>query len=77
LPKLIPHHRITGNIVTAALRPECLAAAREVASQSGLKLTEWHFECQRLNENQEPENYKAKAEIWKVESGNQKLKAEN
>jgi UDP-N-acetylmuramyl pentapeptide phosphotransferase/UDP-N-acetylglucosamine-1-phosphate transferase len=68
LPKLIPHQRITGIIITAALRPESLAAAREVASQSGIKLTEWHFECRRLNENQEPEIYKAKTETWKVES---------
>jgi UDP-N-acetylmuramyl pentapeptide phosphotransferase/UDP-N-acetylglucosamine-1-phosphate transferase len=68
LPKLIPHHRITGIIITAALRPESLAAARQAASQYGLMLTEWHFECQRLDEDQKTEICEAKAEILKVES---------
>jgi FlaA1/EpsC-like NDP-sugar epimerase len=49
LPQLIPHHRITGIIVTAALRPESLAAVRELASQLGLSLSEWRFETRTLD----------------------------
>jgi hypothetical protein len=41
LPQLIPHHRITGIIITATLKPETLAALRETASQSNLALSEW------------------------------------
>jgi UDP-N-acetylmuramyl pentapeptide phosphotransferase/UDP-N-acetylglucosamine-1-phosphate transferase len=59
LPQLIPHHRITGIIITATLSPESLAAARELASQYGLSLSEWRFESRRLNENQKPEIRKA------------------
>jgi UDP-N-acetylmuramyl pentapeptide phosphotransferase/UDP-N-acetylglucosamine-1-phosphate transferase len=59
LPQLIPHHRITGIILTTALRPESLAAAQELASQHGLVLSEWRFETRTLNEKQKPEIRKA------------------
>jgi glycosyltransferase involved in cell wall biosynthesis len=49
LPRLIPHHRITGLVITTALRPESLLAAKELASQYGLKLWEWRFETQTLD----------------------------
>jgi UDP-GlcNAc:undecaprenyl-phosphate GlcNAc-1-phosphate transferase len=49
LPQLIPHHRITGIIITTALRPESLAAVQELASQHGLSLSEWRFETRRLD----------------------------
>jgi UDP-N-acetylmuramyl pentapeptide phosphotransferase/UDP-N-acetylglucosamine-1-phosphate transferase len=55
LPQLIPHHRITGIIITTALRPESLSAVQELASQHGLSLSEWHFETRTLNGNQKPE----------------------
>jgi len=44
LPRLIPHHRITGLIITTALRPDALLAAHELAAQHGLSLSEWRFE---------------------------------
>ena len=49
LPQLIPHHRITGIIITTTLRPESLAAARELASQHGLSLSEWRFQTRTLD----------------------------
>jgi UDP-GlcNAc:undecaprenyl-phosphate GlcNAc-1-phosphate transferase len=49
LPRLIPHHRITGIIITTALNPESLAATQELASQHGLSLSEWHFETRTLD----------------------------
>ncbi len=49
LPKLIPHHRITGIVITTALRPESLRAARELAAQHGLSLCEWRFESRTLD----------------------------
>jgi FlaA1/EpsC-like NDP-sugar epimerase len=61
LPQIIPRRRITGIIITAALRPESLATVRELASQHGLSLSEWRFECRTLNENQ-------KSEILKIET---------
>jgi hypothetical protein len=48
LPQLIPHHRITGLVITTALRPESLLAARELASHYGLSLCEWRFESRTL-----------------------------
>jgi hypothetical protein len=48
LPQLIPHHRITGLIITTELRPESLLAAQELASQYGLSLSDWHFESRSL-----------------------------
>ena len=48
LPQLIPHHRITGIIITARLVPESSAAVRELASRHGLLLSEWRFETRRL-----------------------------
>jgi len=48
LPSLIPHHQITGIIITTALKPESLAAARDLAFQHGLGLSEWRFENRRL-----------------------------
>jgi FlaA1/EpsC-like NDP-sugar epimerase len=60
LPQLILHHRITGIILTTALRPESLAAARQMASEYGLSLSEWRFESRTFNENRKPE-------IWKAE----------
>jgi UDP-N-acetylmuramyl pentapeptide phosphotransferase/UDP-N-acetylglucosamine-1-phosphate transferase len=50
LPQLIPHHRITGLIITTNLRPESLLAAHELASQHGLSLSEWRFESRTLDE---------------------------
>ena len=58
LPQLIPHHRITGIIITTELRPENLPVVQELASRHGFSLSEWHFETRRLNENQKPENRK-------------------
>jgi FlaA1/EpsC-like NDP-sugar epimerase len=49
LPQLIPHHRITGIVITTALRPESLRAARELAAQHGLSLCEWRFESRTLD----------------------------
>lgn len=49
LPQLIPQHRITGLIITTALRPESLLAAQQLASQHGLSLSEWRFESRSLN----------------------------
>jgi hypothetical protein len=43
LPHLIETHRIAGIVITAALPPEALAAAREIALKHHLRLTEWHF----------------------------------
>jgi hypothetical protein len=48
LAQLIPHHRITGIIITTALRPESLAAAQELASQHGLSLSEWRFVTRKM-----------------------------
>lgn len=59
LPQLIPHHRITGLIICAALRPESLQAAQELAAQYGLTLTEWRFECRRLEIAPAPEPLRA------------------
>jgi UDP-N-acetylmuramyl pentapeptide phosphotransferase/UDP-N-acetylglucosamine-1-phosphate transferase len=49
LPQLIAHHRITGLIITTALRPESLLAAQELASQHGLSLSEWRFESRTVD----------------------------
>jgi hypothetical protein len=49
LQQLIPRHRITGIIITTALRPESLAAVQELASQHSLSLSEWRFETRRLD----------------------------
>ncbi len=49
LPQLIPHHRITGLVITTALRPESFLAAQELASQHGLCLSEWRFESRTLD----------------------------
>ena len=62
LPQLIPHHRITGIIITAALKPETLSAVRELAAQQGLRLSEWSFQnrplevaaVQKPSEKQQP-----------------------
>ena len=48
LPRLIPQHRITGLVITTKLRPESLLAARELAAQYGLSLSEWRFESRTL-----------------------------
>jgi len=50
LPQIVPHHRITGLIITTKLRPESLLAAQELASQHGLSLSEWRFESRTLDE---------------------------
>ena len=44
LPQLIPHHRITGLVITTTLRPESLLAAQRLAAQFGLSLTQWRFQ---------------------------------
>jgi hypothetical protein len=49
LPQLIPRHRITGLIITTALRPDSLLAVQEMASQHGLSLSEWCFESRVLD----------------------------
>jgi UDP-N-acetylmuramyl pentapeptide phosphotransferase/UDP-N-acetylglucosamine-1-phosphate transferase len=54
LPQLIPLHRITGLIITTALRPESLLAAQEMASYYGLSLSEWRFESRTLEGIQAP-----------------------
>jgi hypothetical protein len=43
LPRLIPLHRITGIIITAALSPELRAAVQELACKHGVVLSEWGF----------------------------------
>jgi UDP-GlcNAc:undecaprenyl-phosphate/decaprenyl-phosphate GlcNAc-1-phosphate transferase len=48
LPKIVPHHRISAIVITTALRPEALAAVREMALQHGLSLCEWRFESRDL-----------------------------
>jgi hypothetical protein len=49
LPQLIPHHRITGVVITTALRPESLLALQALASQHGLSVSEWRFESRMLD----------------------------
>jgi UDP-N-acetylmuramyl pentapeptide phosphotransferase/UDP-N-acetylglucosamine-1-phosphate transferase len=49
LPQLIPHHRITGIILTTTLKPEALKAVQDMAAQYGLSLSEWRFETRPLN----------------------------
>jgi hypothetical protein len=49
LPQLIPHHRITGLVITTALRPESLLAAQALAWRHGLSLCEWRFESRSLD----------------------------
>jgi FlaA1/EpsC-like NDP-sugar epimerase len=49
LPQLLPRHRITGIIITTALKPEFLSAVQELASQHGLSLSEWRFETRTLH----------------------------
>lgn len=48
LPALIDRHRITGIIITAALRPDSLLAVQELASHHGLSLGEWRFETRSM-----------------------------
>jgi UDP-N-acetylmuramyl pentapeptide phosphotransferase/UDP-N-acetylglucosamine-1-phosphate transferase len=43
LPRLIPLHRITGIIITAAISPELRAALQELAWTHGVALSEWGF----------------------------------
>jgi UDP-GlcNAc:undecaprenyl-phosphate GlcNAc-1-phosphate transferase len=49
LPQLIPHHRIAGIIITAALTPESLPAVRELASKHGIRLSEWSYQNRMLD----------------------------
>jgi hypothetical protein len=49
LPQLIPRHRIGGIVITAALKPEALAAVQELARQRHLHLSEWCFENRNLD----------------------------
>jgi UDP-N-acetylmuramyl pentapeptide phosphotransferase/UDP-N-acetylglucosamine-1-phosphate transferase len=48
LPQLIPRHRITGIVITSALKPEARAAVQELASQHNLPLSEWRTENRNL-----------------------------
>jgi UDP-N-acetylmuramyl pentapeptide phosphotransferase/UDP-N-acetylglucosamine-1-phosphate transferase len=48
LPQLIPRHRITGIIITAALEPQALETVQQLASHYHLRLTEWCFENRNL-----------------------------
>ena len=49
LPQLIPRHRITGIVITAALNPKAREAIHEVASEHHLHLSEWCFENRNLS----------------------------
>jgi hypothetical protein len=48
LPYLIQRHRLTGILITAALRPEALAAIQDVVARHNLSLSEWQFEIRTL-----------------------------
>jgi UDP-GlcNAc:undecaprenyl-phosphate GlcNAc-1-phosphate transferase len=48
LPQMISRHRITGVVITTALRPESMALLQEMAQQQGLGLSEWGFEEREL-----------------------------
>jgi UDP-N-acetylmuramyl pentapeptide phosphotransferase/UDP-N-acetylglucosamine-1-phosphate transferase len=54
LPQLIQSHGITGLTITAALRPDAMAAARELAARHSLTLTEWRFENRSLDASPAP-----------------------
>lgn len=49
LPQLIPRDRISGIVITAALRPESRAELERLAFQYSMRLSEWRFEDQRLD----------------------------
>lgn len=49
LSQLIAHHRITGIVVTAKLRPESMVAVLDLAAQHGLSISEWRFESRVLD----------------------------
>ena len=49
LSQLIARHRITGLIVTTNLKPQNLEAARQLAAERHLHLTEWRFESLPLD----------------------------
>jgi hypothetical protein len=46
---LIPRYRITGIIITTALRPDTMAALEELAGQHRVSLSEWRFETRELD----------------------------
>jgi UDP-N-acetylmuramyl pentapeptide phosphotransferase/UDP-N-acetylglucosamine-1-phosphate transferase len=48
LPKIIPHHRITGIIITAGLNPKSMSDVRELALQQHVCLSEWSFQNRTL-----------------------------
>jgi len=48
LPRIASKRRITGLLVTAGLRPERLEAARDLADEHRLQLTEWKFKEENL-----------------------------
>src|SRR6185503_10873735 len=48
LPDLIQRHNVNGIVITAALKPESLAAVQAIAKDKKIALSEWRFENRTL-----------------------------
>ncbi len=54
LPQIISRHKVTGIVITAALRPGVLAELKALARECQVQLSEWHFHEGELKPQRHP-----------------------